>query len=204
MPPRDSPRILGVGGSPRRGGNTDLLLDRILEGAASAGAEVESVHLRDYTIEACTGCERCRKDLTCTRFFDGMHLLYPKLEGAQGLVIGSPTYNYNVTSMTKSFIDRLYPYYTFTGERPGGGYSSRLAGAGRAALVFSVCEQTDISEMGFTLEALSMPLEALGYEVAERFPVTGIFERGAVRRHEEIMDAAYEAGRRFARQIMAR
>ncbi|MDD3620823.1 MAG: flavodoxin family protein [Methanofollis sp.] len=197
MPPHDPPRILGVGGSPRRGGNTDLVLARILEGAASAGAEVEGVHLRDYTIEACTGCERCRKDRTCTRFLDGMHLLYPKLEGARGLVIGSPTYNYNVTSMTKSFIDRLYPYYIFTDERPGG-YSSRLAGVERRALVISVCEQRDIGEMGLTLEALSMPLEALGYEVAERFPVTGIFERGAVRRHEEIMDAAYEAGRRFA------
>lgn len=203
MSPHNSPTILGVGGSPRRDGNTDLLLARILEGAASAGAEVEGVHLCDYTIEACTGCERCRKDLTCTRFLDGMHLLYPKLEGAQGLVIGSPTYNYNVTSMTKSFIDRLYPYYTFTEERPGG-YSSRLAVGGRRALVISVCEQRDLSEMGFTLDALSMPLEALGYEVAERFPVTGIFERGAVRRHEEIMDAAYEAGRRFARGMTGR
>ncbi|QYZ78617.1 flavodoxin family protein [Methanofollis formosanus] len=203
MPPHNPHGILGVGGSPRRGGNTDILLDRILEGAAAGGAEVEGVHLRDYTLEACTGCERCRRDLTCTRFLDGMHLLYPKLEGAGGLVIGSPTYNYNVTSMTKSFIDRLYPYYIFTKERPGV-YSSRLAGEGRRALVFSVSEQAEIGEQGFTLEALSMPLEALGYQVVERFPVTGIFERGAVKGHDEIMDAAYELGRRFGRGMAAR
>lgn len=63
--------------------------------------------------------------------------------------------------------------------------------------MFSVCEQTDVGEMGFALEAMSMPLEALGYQIAGRLPVTGIFERGAVKRHEEIMDAAFEAGRQF-------
>ncbi|TAJ45008.1 flavodoxin family protein [Methanofollis fontis] len=197
----DPRRILGIGGSPRPRGNTDILLDRILEGAVDAGADVERVHLRDYTIEACTGCERCRKDLTCSRFLDGMHLLYPELEKAQGVVIGSPTYNYNVTSMTKSFIDRLYPYYTFPSKRPGG-YSSRLAGEERRALVFSVCEQEDIREMGFAIEAIAMPFEALGYRITERFPVTGIFERGAVKQHDDIMDAAYEVGRRFGGELI--
>lgn len=201
MPTRNVCSILGIGGSPRRGGNTDVLLDRILEGAATAGADVECVHLRDYAIEACVGCERCRKDLTCTRFMDGMHLLYPKLERARGIVIGSPTYNYNVTSMVKSFIDRLYPYYVFTAERPGS-YSSRLAGEGRRALVFSVCEQEDIGEMGFALEAMSMPLEALGYHIVEQLPITGIFERGAVKRRDDIMETVFEAGRRFVRKTI--
>jgi len=196
MPSHNARGVLGIGGSPRRGGNTDVLLDRVLEGVTAAGGDVERVHLRDYTIEACIGCESCRKDLVCTRFLDGMHLLYPKLEGARGIVIGSPTYNYNVTSMVKSFIDRLYPYYIFTAERPGP-YSSRLSGEGRRALVFSVCEQRDVGEMGFALEAMSMPLEALGYQIVGRLPVAGIFERGAVKRHDDIMDAAFEAGRRF-------
>lgn len=49
-----------------------------------------------------------------------MNLLYPKIEEAKGMVLGSPTYNYNVTSLMKTFIDRLYPYYNFTDDRPRG------------------------------------------------------------------------------------
>ena len=102
-------KVIGITGSPRAGGNTDTLLRALLDGATSEGVETEAVSLRDYTIAPCTGCERCRKDLTCTRFYDGMHLLYPKIEAADGLILGSPTYNYNITPEMKAFIDRLYP-----------------------------------------------------------------------------------------------
>ncbi|WFN34523.1 flavodoxin family protein [Methanogenium sp. S4BF] len=147
-------KILGLSGSPRAGGNTDTLLGALLAGAASAGAETDAVHLRDYAIHPCTGCERCRKDLTCTRFMDGMHLLYAKIEAADGLIIGSPTYNYNITPEMKAFIDRLYPYYRFSAERPGP-YSSLFQGRDRKALVFSVAEQTTPEERGFPLRRCS-------------------------------------------------
>ena len=58
-------RILGVGGSPRKGGNSDILLQHILRGGAK-GAGVEEVQLRDLDYKPCQGCERCRKDLICT------------------------------------------------------------------------------------------------------------------------------------------
>jgi multimeric flavodoxin WrbA len=190
-------KILGVGGSPRKNGNTDILLDRFLKGAESAGAEIKKVHLREYSIESCIGCEACRKDRTCTKFHDGMELLYPEIEGSKGLILGSPTYNYNVTSAMKSFIDRLYPYYNFTNDRPRQ-YSSKLANQGRKAIVYSICEQSEIKEMGFALEAMQMPLEALGYEVIEKFPVTGYFDRGAVSKDADILKKAFEAGEKMA------
>ena len=139
-------KILGVSGSPRKGGNTEILLDNFLKGAESAGAETKKVHLREYSIESCIGCEACRKAGTCIRFHDGMELLYPEIEEAKGLILGSPTYNYNVTAPMKAFIDRLYPYYNFTDERPGP-YSSKLGDQGRKVLVFTVCEQEKLEEM---------------------------------------------------------
>lgn len=190
-------KILGVGASPRKNGNTDILLDSFLKGAESAGAETKKVHLRAYSIESCIGCEACRKDVTCTKFHDDMELLYPVIEECKGLVLGSPTYNYNVTSDMKTFIDRLYPYYNFTNDRPRQ-YSSKLADQGRKAIVFSICEQSDIKEMGFALEAMEMPLEALGYEVIEKFPVTGYFDRGAVSKDTDILKRAFEAGKKMA------
>ncbi|WP_062398017.1 flavodoxin family protein [Methanogenium cariaci] len=197
-------KVIGITGSPRAGGNTDTLLKALLEGgAASEGVETEAVSLRDYTIAPCTGCERCRKDLTCTRFYDGMHLLYPKIEEADGIILGSPTYNYNITPPEmKAFIDRLYPpYYRFTGVRPGP-YSSFFTSLGRKALVFSVAEQTKPAERGFVIEAMQRPLEALGFEVTDTLPAEGYFEKRAIAGDSAVQERAREAGRRFARGLI--
>lgn len=193
-------KILGIGGSPRKGGNTDIILQEILRGAGDAGHETEAVFLRDYTINHCTGCERCRKDLTCTRFSDGMNMIYPKVEEADVMILGSPVYNYNVTANMKSFIDRLYPYYIFSDDRPRR-YRSRLADRKRLAITFSVCEQTASEEMGFAEEAMSRPLEALGYQIYVSFPVCGFFDRGAVLNNEKNMEEAYLSGKYLPENI---
>ena len=194
-------KVLGISGSPRAGGNTDTLLRAFLEGAAHEGAETEMVFLRDYAIHPCIGCERCRKDLTCTRFLDGMHLLYPKIEEAVGVILGSPTYNYNITPQMKAFIDRLYPYYRFSEERPGP-YSSFFQGLERKALVFSVAEQTKPEERGFAIEAMQRPLEALGLEVTDTLPAEGYFTKKAVAGDSAVQEKARDAGRRFARGLI--
>ena len=187
-------KILGIGGSPRKGGNTDIILKEILRGAGDAGHETDAVFLRDYTINSCTGCEKCRKDLTCTWFNDGMNLIYPKIEEADVMILASPVYNYNVTAIMKSFIDRLYPYYIFSDDQPRK-YSSRLRDRKRLAVVFSVCEQTDSREMGFAEEAMSRPLEALGYQIYLSFPICGFFDRKAVLGDEKILKEMYLLGK---------
>lgn len=193
-------KIVGFSGSPRAGGNTDILLKHFLKGANEAGAQTEKVFLRQYVIQSCNGCEKCRKDKTCTQLYDGMQLLYPKIEGAKGMVLGSPTYNYNVTALVKAFIDRLYPYYNFTDDRPRR-WSSHLAGQGRKAVVFAVCEQENPEDMGFTIEAMSKPLEALGYEIIKQFRATGYFDRGVVSRHEALLQAAFHEGFELAKNL---
>ncbi len=192
--------ILGIAGSPRAGGNTEVLLGDLLAGAADAGAETEAVYLRTCAIAPCTGCERCRKDLTCTRFYDSMHLLYPKIEAADGIILGSPTYNYNITPEMKAFIDRLYPYYRFSDERPGP-WSSYFQGLGKQALVFTVAEQDDPGERGFAVEAMQRPIEALGFEVADILQAEGYFAKGAVANDPALRERARETGRRFARLL---
>ena len=190
------PYILGVGGSPRRGGNSDTLLRAILEGAGEAGAETRAVFLRDYRFDACIGCERCRRDKTCTGLHDGMTLLYPDIERASGLVLASPAHHYNISALLKAFIDRLYCYYDFTDDRPRG-YSSRLAGRGRKAMIAGVCEQPEPEDMGATMDMMRRPLQALGYDVLGELPVYGIFDLGRVKTRTEIMAGAWELGKRL-------
>ncbi|MFP4654565.1 MAG: hypothetical protein ACLFMM_02630 [Methanohalobium sp.] len=106
-----------------------------------------------------------------------------------------------VTSWIKAFIDRLYPYYDFTEDRPRN-YSSRLKGQGRKAIVFGICEQQNMDGMGYTLNAMSKPLETLGYEIETKFPVTGYFDRGAISQDETILQSAYYGGQNLAKKLI--
>lgn len=199
--PLPEPHVLGVGGSPRPGGNSAILLGNVLDGAREVGATTEAVYLCDYAFSSCVGCEKCRTDKACTKLMDGMQLLYPKIVAARGLVLASPAHMYNITALMKAFIDRLYCYYDFTDDHPRG-YSSRLAGQGRVAAVLGVGEQTDPRDMGFTVQAMSMPLPPLGYDVLAEVAAFGHFARGAVRDDEDALERARAAGRAMGRRLV--
>jgi multimeric flavodoxin WrbA len=190
--------ILCVGGSPRAGGNSDILVRHFLKGVQDLNITAEEVQLRDYQIQSCIGCEKCRKDKICTGIQDEMTLLYPKIIEARGLILVSPVHNYNIAALMKSFIDRLYCFYNFNSKRPGN-WSSRLGRQGRKAITAAVAEQInpEDSGIGLALKAMRLPLEALGYEVIEELPVTGIFQKGKVAKFPEILNSAELLGKRL-------
>ena len=190
-------RILGVSGSPRRGGNSDIILERILNGA---GSDSERLYLSDIDFSSCVGCERCRKDKICTRFEHGLTPWYAKISKARGMVLVSPVYNYNITSWMKAFIDRLYCFYDFDDERPRG-WSSRLAVQGRAAALAIVAEQVNEEDLGVTMEALRMPVKAFGYETAGELAVLGKFEAGIVGEDPDVLKQCAELGRKLAEML---
>lgn len=192
--------ILGIEGSPRKMGNSHKMLQAVLDGAGQAGSATCSVHLRDCRYEPCVGCEACRKDKICTRFQDGMTLLYPQILEAKGLVLISPVHNYNITAWMKAFIDRLYCFYDFEDTRPRA-WSSRLAGQGRKAIIGCIAEQKNEADMGFAMDAMRLPLEALGYEIVEELPILRLFDRGIIAKHEDIIEQAKSAGRKLAGTI---
>jgi multimeric flavodoxin WrbA len=194
-------QAIGIGGSPRKGGNSDVLLKHILRGVRKRKIIADEVQLRDFQYQACIGCERCRKDKICTGLKDGMSLLYPKILEAKGLILVSPTHNYNVTAWMKAFIDRLYCFYNFDNNRPRG-WSSQLSDQGRKAVLAAVCEQEDSEDMGFTLDAMRLPLKALGYEIVGELPVFGIFERGKVKEKMEILVKASELGSDLTKSLL--
>jgi multimeric flavodoxin WrbA len=196
------PFVLGVGGSPREGGNSDLLLREMLTGVVEQGVDAEAVHLRELSFQGCIGCEKCRKTGVCTGLKDELAPVYGRLLAAQGLILVSPTHNYNVTAWMKAFIDRLYCYYEFDDCRPRG-WSSRLAGQRRKAVIGAICEQSETSDLGFTLEAMRRPLEALGYELVGELTVLGVFDAGAVGEKREVMTKARDLAGDLARSLSA-
>jgi len=98
-------KILGIYGSPRREGNTELLLRELLRGCREAGGEVEEIFLRDLKITPCLEIYACREEGKCP-IRDDMQDLYPKLVEADVLVLASPVFFYAVSAHAKAMIDR--------------------------------------------------------------------------------------------------
>ena len=196
-PPKS--KVLGIGGSPRKGGNSDVLLKYMLKSVTECKITAASLKLRDFQYQGCIGCEKCRRDKICTGLSDGMSLIYPDILQSQGLILVSPTHHYNVTAWMKAFIDRLYCFYTFDDHRPRG-WSSRLAGQGRRAVLAAICEQED--DMGFTLDAMRLPLEALGYEIIGQLPVFSVFDKSKVKEQKEILIKATQLGLDLAESLL--
>jgi len=98
-------KILGLSFSPREGGNTELLLDKVFEGARQLGAETELYRVADKSIKPCDGCGSCFTTGEC-HIRDDMQELYDKMPKADGIIFGTPVYFYNMTAQGKTVIDR--------------------------------------------------------------------------------------------------
>lgn len=198
--PQPDTEVFGVSGSPRIKGNSDILLKNIISGVAQEKVPSHYLNLTKIHFQGCVGCEKCRKDKICTGLIDGMSVIYDKIISSRGLVLVSPTHNYNVTSWMKAFIDRLYCFYTFENDRPRS-WASQLSNQGRKAVIAAICEQESADDMGFTLEAMKKPIEALGYEIVGELAVLKIFDKAKVKEDKKAVSRAFQLGRDLARAI---
>lgn len=108
-------KVLAINGGPRKNWNTGTLLKQALEGAESAGAEVELINLYELNYKGCTSCFVCKrpggKSYGKCAVNDGLKPVLEKIEEADALIIGSPVYFGMVTGETRSFLERLLFQY---------------------------------------------------------------------------------------------
>ncbi|MFO8101277.1 MAG: flavodoxin family protein [Dehalococcoidia bacterium] len=100
-------KILAIIGSPRKNGNTEILINEAMEGAKGAGAKTEILNIGEMDIGPCRGCAFCLEGGECS-ISDDMQHIYPKLLEADGIFIGTPVYFWNVSAQVKILIDRTY------------------------------------------------------------------------------------------------
>lgn len=190
-------KVIGFSGSPRKNGNSDILLKTIASGVAQEKISVDYWNLTDIQFKGCIGCEKCRKTKICTGIIDGMTSLYKNIVKSKGIILVSPSHNYNITSWMKAFIDRLYCFYNFGNDRPRS-WSSQLSSQNRKAIIAAVCEQESPENMGFTLEAMKRPLESLGYKVIGELSVFKIFDKAKIKQDNISLHKAYQLGQELA------
>jgi len=112
-------KVIAVNGSPRKKWNTAILLEKVLEGASSKGAETELVHLYDLEYKGCISCFACKtrggESYGKCAVRDDLQPIFQEIEKADALVLGSPIYFGAVTGQIRSFLERLmFPYLTYT------------------------------------------------------------------------------------------
>lgn len=107
-------KVLGIVCSPRKGGNTEILVQEALAGGRESGAETELLRIVEMKIAPCDGCEACHQTGEC-RIKDDMERVYKKLLAAEGIILGTPVYFWSVSAQAKTFMDRTYalryPYH---------------------------------------------------------------------------------------------
>lgn len=104
-------KVLGIVCSPRKGGNTEIMMEEALAGARSYGAETELWTTAGKELKPCDGCDTCRqKDGKC-HIEDDMQELFPRVLAADGIIFGSPSYFASLSAQAKIIIDRLYSLY---------------------------------------------------------------------------------------------
>ena len=118
--------VLGIVGSPRKGGNTEVLVENALEAARSVGAETEILLLSEQHVEPCNACDSCGKTGECVINDDFMHV-FERMAAADGIIMASPSYYESMTSQMKALIDRAGTYNTSAKGRTV--FDGKVAGA---------------------------------------------------------------------------
>jgi len=186
-------KVLGIYGSPRKGGNTDRLLDRALEGAQGAGAEVNSIYARRLKITGCVECGGCDETGACV-IEDDMQSVYPMLQEADIIILSSPNFFYNVTAQVKLLIDRSQAMWSKRlleksaeqrrGYESGKGYLI-CVGATKGKNLFVGVELT----VKYFFDALDMSYE--GGLLVDR-----IEAKGEIDKHPHKLEEAYDLGKK--------
>jgi len=103
-------KVIALLGSPLLNGNTAQLLDRAIQGAKDAGAEVEKIEVTNLDIRACREILFCKEHETCA-MKDDMTGIYEKFRTIDGIIIATPVMTMGIPGMLKSFIDRFQVYF---------------------------------------------------------------------------------------------
>jgi multimeric flavodoxin WrbA len=183
--------ILGINGSPRKGGNTEIIINEALSAAAVEGAEVAFIRLSDYQLTPCNACGTCFETKQCT-IQDDAETLYQQIINTDGLILGSPSYFQGITAQMKTFIDRIGYLHIARGRKDfEGKVGAAIAVARRSGLA------STWSQMSMFLTACRMIISSGG----RVFAVGRV--KGEVTNDTEGVETARHLGRMMVKTIIA-
>jgi len=179
-------KIIGIEGSPRKNGNTEKLVKKILAGVEEAGGKTEFLKLADLSIKFCQGCGSCRATGECV-IKDDMDRVIEAIQQSDAIVLGSPVYAWQVSGTTKVFMDRLCRLLTPS-------YASRLNGPKRIAFAYTQGNPDgELFKPYFDYQEKMYPF--LGFTLAGRIQASGTRGKSDLLSQEETLTKAVAFGR---------
>lgn len=176
-------RIIGISGSPRAGGNTDIILSEALAAAKEEGAEVGLIRISDYSLEPCSACQACFTNKKCV-IDDDCEKIYQEIHRADGVILGSPSYFQAVSAQMKIFIDRIGFLALARGRKDFAGKVGGVIAVARRSGVSSTCNQM-LTFM--TAVRMTIPSGGRAFAIAR--------QKGEVTRDKEGMESARYLGK---------
>jgi multimeric flavodoxin WrbA len=183
-------KILAIVGSPRKGGNTDILVNKVAEGAALNGAQVDTLWLAKLKIRECDGCHLCWQGKSCNKR-DDMLGIYPKIIESDAIVFGTPVYWYGPTALMKAFIDR-FVYFNCPQTR------AEIKDKRAATVIPFEEENPDTAKP--VVEFFERCLGYLQMQFVGSVIVGGVSDKGDVLKKPDALKNAFELGKRLAQK----
>ena len=174
-------KVLILSGSPRKGGNSDLLCDEFARGASEAGNKAEKIFVAQEKISPCRACYYCRNSGGVCAIKDDMAEVLQKMIDADVIVLASPVYFYSIDAQLKAVIDRTVARW--------------LEVKNKEFYYIVTCADEDKSSSERTLECFRGYADCVdGAKECGVIYGTGVYEKGAIK-NTEIMQQAYEMGK---------
>jgi multimeric flavodoxin WrbA len=180
-------RVLGIGGSPRVGGNSDILLDHFLQGAKEAGAETEKILLNQLRFRACQECGGCDQTGMCV-VEDDMQRLYPLLVNSTVVAVASPIFFSSISAQLKAMIDRCQCFWVAR-------YRLRnLPNIGARGVFLSTRGQKGMEVFQRTAKIIKAFFNSLNITYSAEIFVDEVDEKGAILQRPEILEKTHHLG----------
>ena len=182
-------KVLCIAGSPRRGGNSEMLLDAASEGAAAGGAETIKLVLNEMNFSPCQNCGFCSRKGHC-RIKDEMQQVYEALEQCDRFIIATPIYFTTVSAQLKAMVDRCQPYWArkyllkepdFQGDRRG--------------ITLAVCGFKHGRFFPNAKRVIDAWMLVTDIKPVGDFFYHGVDARGDIEKHPSALKEAYQAGK---------
>jgi multimeric flavodoxin WrbA len=178
--------VIGIVGSPRKNGNTELMVRHTLGAISEEGLDTELIRLAGLEIRPCTACMACKKEETCS-IKDDLFPIYLRMKEADGLILASPVYYGSATALIKALMERVGYIARWNGEPFHGKVGGPLVVARRSGKTFTLAQLTLWFQiLGFFIPGSTYWNVAIGRE------------KGEVKQDEEGLETAWNFGKNMA------
>lgn len=189
-------RVLGINGSPRAGGNTDIIIDKILEAARDNGASVDKIVINGLDLKYCQECDEPDENGSCN-FKDDMSMVYKKFKEADAVILASPIFFGSISGQAKVMIDRFQCAWRAKYILKKDAFPEKKIGA------FIAVGASDRKDFFKSAGSIVKNLFAtLNIEYKEELFISGIDEKGEILKHPGLLKKAYKVGEDISKALV--